>query len=92
MNFKKLAFVIQFMVTLVLIVSLSLVFLGVLSYDNNFRYFYRTILGLNLVTLSTNLILNKKEKTNVSKKLILLFFVLTSLLSVAVLVVLFFNK
>ncbi len=92
MTLKRLAFIIQSVVTLVLIISLTLVFLGVFTYDNKFKYFYHIILVLNLVTLSTNLILNKKEKTKVTKKLILLLFILTSLLSVAVLGVLFFFK
>ena len=78
------------MVTIFMIVSLLLVFLGVFSYNNSFKNIYRVILFLNLVTLAANLLINKNKNIN-SKKIVLSLFWITIVLSILALVLLFAN-
>lgn len=90
MTIKKLVMVVQAIITIAMIISLSLVLLGMLSYNDYFKNIYRVILFLNLVTLTVNLLINKNKNIN-SKKIVLPLFWITIVLSILALVLLFAN-
>ncbi|MCI5997998.1 MAG: hypothetical protein PT934_01465 [Peptoniphilaceae bacterium] len=89
MTIRKFGIFAQVIVTIAMIASLSLVFLGVFSYNNDFKYVYRVILFLNLVTLTVNLLINKGQGTCLSKKIVLPLLFLTIVLSILALLLLF---
>lgn len=90
MTIKKIVMVVQAIITIAMIISLSLVLLGILSYNDYFKNIYRVILFLNLVTLTVNLLINKNKNIN-SKKIVLPLFWITIVLSILALVLLFAN-
>ncbi|KXB43884.1 hypothetical protein HMPREF3188_01359 [Tissierellia bacterium KA00581] len=90
MTIKKIVMVVQAIITIAMIISLSLVLLGMLSYNDYFKNIYRVILFLNLVTLTVNLLINKNKNIN-SKKIVLPLFWITIVLSILALVLLFAN-
>lgn len=90
MTIKKIVMVVQAIITIAMIISLSLVLLGMLSYNDYFKNIYRVILFLNLVTLTVNLSINKNKNIN-SKKIVLPLFWITIVLSILALVLLFAN-
>lgn len=90
MTIKKIVMVVQAIITIAMIISLSLVLLGMLSYNDYFKNIYRVILFLNLVTLTVNLLINKNKNIN-SKKIVLPLFWITIVLSILALLLLFAN-
>lgn len=90
MTIKKIVMVVQAIITIAMIISLSLVLLGMLSYNDYFKNIYRVILFLNLVTLTVNLLINKNKNIN-SKKIVLPLFWITIVLSILALLLLFDN-
>ena len=90
MTIKKIVMGVHAKITIDMIISLSLVLLGMLSYNDYFKNIYRVILFLNLVTLTVNLLINKNKNIN-SKKIVLPLFWITIVLSILALVLLFAN-
>ena len=90
MTIKKIVMVVQAIITIAMIISLSLVLLGMLSYNDYFKNIYRVILFLNLVTLTENLLINKNKNIK-KKKIVLPLFWITIVLSILALLLLFDN-